>query len=355
MSHPYSDLPETAFWRSGVAEADPAAPLGLYRPKFPLDREAGIATAGSCFAQHVGRALRDAGMTVLDAEPSPPKCPYPVARAYGYGIYSARYGNIYTVRQLVQLIEDARAGHVDPDAIWPRAGRFHDALRPTIEPDGFVSAEEVSALRLEHLAALRGLFAATSCFIFTLGLTECWADRQGGRVYPTCPGVVAGRFDPTRHAFLNLRHAEVLADLERARALLQGFNPGMRMILTVSPVPLTATAAGGHVLTATMRSKAVLRSAADEFAATHPDVDYFPAYEIVTNPAARGRFMHGNLRDVTAAGVQAVMSTFLSAHELAADDLAAQVRPRHPAAGRNAAEVAEDLICEEILLQAMRK
>ena len=61
MSHPYLNLPETAFWRAGVADADPAAPLNLYRPKFPLDRDAGIATAGSCFAQHVGRALRGAG------------------------------------------------------------------------------------------------------------------------------------------------------------------------------------------------------------------------------------------------------------------------------------------------------
>ena len=147
MTHPYSDLGGTAFWRSGVAEADPAAPVDLYRPKFALGRDAAIATAGSCFAQHVGRALRDAGMNVLDAEPPPLACPDPVARAYGFGIYSGRYGNIYTARQLAQLIADAQAGHVDPTAIWPRAGRFHDALRPTIEPGGFVSVEEVRALR----------------------------------------------------------------------------------------------------------------------------------------------------------------------------------------------------------------
>lgn len=350
MSHPYLDLPETAFWRAGVADADPAAPLNLYRPKFPLDRDAGIATAGSCFAQHVGRALRDAGMNVLDAEPPPLACPDPVARAYGFGIYSGRYGNIYTARQLAQLIADAQAGQVDPTAIWPRAGRFHDALRPTIEPGGFVSVEEVRALRLDHLRALCGLFAATSCFIFTLGLTECWADRQSGRVYPTCPGVVAGAFDPARHQFLNLRHAEVLADLERARALLHEFNPAMRMVLTVSPVPLTATASGGHVLAASTRSKAVLRAAADEFAELHDDVDYFPAYEIVTNPAAKGGFFHPNLREVTAPGVQAVMTVFLAAH-----GLRRQARPQPDAVGRSDAEMAEDLICEEILLEAKRK
>lgn len=350
MTHPYQDLPEAAFWRSGVADADPAAPVELYRPKFPLERDAGITTAGSCFAQHVGRALRGAGLNVLDAEPPPPACPPPVARAHGYGIYSGRYGNIYTARQLVQLIGDAQAGHVDPAAIWSRDGRFHDALRPVIEPGGFVSAEEVRVLRLAHLTALRGLFAATGCFIFTLGLTECWAERQGGRVYPTCPGVVAGEFDPERHEFLNLRHAEVLADLERARALLREFNPAMRMVLTVSPVPLTATASGMHVLAASTRSKAVLRAAADEFAARHADVDYFPAYEIVTHPAARGRFFRPNLREVRPEGVQAVMSGFLTAH-----GLPAPVPPPPAAPGRSPDEVAEDLICEEILLEAMRR
>lgn len=350
MTHPYSDLSATAFWRSGVAEADPAALAGLHYPKFALDPQVGIATAGSCFAQHVGRALREAGMKVLDSEPRPRACPLSVARAYGYGVYSARYGNIYTVRQLVQLLRDAVADHADPADIWPHGGRFFDALRPTIEPGGFASLDEALALRHAHLQAVRQLLAQTSCLIFTLGLTECWADRDSGRIYPTCPGVVAGRFDPARHVFVNLRHGDVLADLAEARRLLQGLNPGMRMILTVSPVPLTATASGGHVLAATARSKAVLRAAADEFAADHADVDYFPAYEIVTNPAARGRFFRPNLREVTAEGVQAVMSCFLAAH-----GLAVQPRPRLATIAVSASEAAEDVICEEILLEAARK
>lgn len=349
MTHPYSDLGGTAFWRSGVAEADPAAPVDLYRPKFALGRDAAIATAGSCFAQHVGRALRGAGLRVRDAEPAPSGCPQEVARAYGYGIYSARYGNIYTVRQLVQLIGDAVTGRTDPADIWAHQGRFYDALRPTIEPGGFTSAGEALALRCAHLRAVQGLFARTSCLIFTLGLTECWADRESGRVYPTCPGVVAGQFDAGRHVLLNLRHAEVLADLEAARTLLQGLNPGMRMILTVSPVPLTATAAGGHVLVATTRAKAVLRAAADEFATMHADVDYFPAYEIVTNPAARGRFFHPNLREVTPEGVAAVMGCFLAAHGLAAEP---QPQPVEHVAS---ADLTEDVICDEILLEAARR
>lgn len=47
MRHPHSDLPASAFWRSAVAEADPAAPAGIFAPKFGLGRDVAIATAGA--------------------------------------------------------------------------------------------------------------------------------------------------------------------------------------------------------------------------------------------------------------------------------------------------------------------
>lgn len=351
MTHPYADLPPTAFWRSSVAEADPQLPAGIHRPKFPLGPQAAVATAGSCFAQHVGRALRRAGIVLLDTEPAPQGSPPALSRAYGYGIYSARYGNIYTTRQLVQLLEDAGTGRVDLQDVWTREGRCYDALRPTVEPEGFASVQEVLALRRAHLEAVARLFAETSHFIFTLGLTECWRDRETGRVWPVCPGVVAGEFEPDRHEFINLGWQDVTEDLTRIRALLHRFRPGMRMILTVSPVPLTATGSGGHVLVASTRSKSVLRAAAGEFADSHADVDYFPAYEVVTHPAARQSFFRPNLREVTQAGVDTVMGAFLAAYEITTPEKP-DTRPKQLREGQ---EVAEDVICEEILLEAFRK
>ena len=55
----------------------------LYRPKFPIDRTMPIATAGSCFAQHIGRAMRTRGFNVLDAEPAPPGLDERGAQAFG--------------------------------------------------------------------------------------------------------------------------------------------------------------------------------------------------------------------------------------------------------------------------------
>lgn len=348
MTHPYSDLPPEAFWRSGVAEVDPAALGGLYAPKVKIGPQTRIATAGSCFAQHIGRALRGAGVSVLDAEPAPVTLPEATAREFGYGLFSGRYGNIYTARQLVQLLQDVQGGEVSEAFVWERDGRFYDALRPGVEPLGMDSAEEVLFLRRAHLAALRKMLAEAEVFVFTLGLTEAWIDAPTGRVFPTCPGVIAGSFDPARHVFHSFTPAEVRADLEAARSLLRGFRKRMRMILTVSPVPLTATASGGHVLPATVRSKATLRVAAGEFAAAHGSVDYFPSFEMITNPAARGRFFEANQRTVTAEGVQMAMAAFLGAQGLAEAPVAAEPveRPVEEDAGE------DGVICEDMLLDA---
>jgi hypothetical protein len=146
-------------------------------------------------------------------------------------------------------------------------------------------------------------------FIFTLGLTECWASREDGSVYPMCPGTVASSFDPSRHIYLNLGVADVVADMQAFIREVRAVNPGVKVVLTVSPVPLAATAEDRHVLVSTTFSKSVLRVAAEELARL-PDVAYFPSYEIVTGAFTRGRYFADDLRAVTEEGVDHVMRLF---------------------------------------------
>ena len=345
MATVFDHLPPSAFWRSGVVEPGPFGLSGLFQPKFPVTRDMAAATAGSCFAQHVGRALRGAGLNVLDVEPAPPGLDNPAV--YGFGLYSARYGNIYTARQLAQLLQDTATGHLRPGAIWHRAGRPYDALRPAIEPGGFASTEELQTLRAFHLHRLRDLFTQTDIFIFTLGLTEAWVDATG-TTYPTAPGLIADPPDSHDITFHNFTYPEVMQDLTAARDLLHAFNPAMRLLLTVSPVPLTATASGQHVLAASTASKATLRAAAQDFTAAHPDTDYVPSYEVITHPAAHGRFFAPNLRSVTQAGVDLVMAQFLHAHALAP-------LPATPTATPTPDTETDGLICEEALVEAFLK
>jgi hypothetical protein len=316
---PFSNLPPSAFWKAAVAAVAPDALSDLWEPRHPMAPGHRIASLGSCFAQHLGGPLRRAGLDVIDTEPPPPGLAGPAAQRFGYGLFSARTGNIYTAAQLAQLMADARDDRVDPTLVWTRDGRFFDALRPGVEPDGLTSVAEVVAHRHHHLARLRRMFADLDTLVFTLGLVEGWRDAAG-RAVPTAPGVIADPPEPATLTFHRAVVTEVMADLDRMVTVLADINPAARLLLTVSPVPLTATAGGDHVLVASGLAKATLRAAAEAIRQRHAHVDYFPSYDIIMNPAARGRWLAPNLRNVTPDGVAAVMRCFLAAQGLAEQD-----------------------------------
>jgi hypothetical protein len=315
VATPYAGLPPRAFWRTGVVEAV-FPPPDLFRPRWQLDRTDRIVTAGSCFSQRLGRALRGQQFRLIDTEPvsSDPRDLGDQAAAHGYGLYSARYGNIYTVRQLRQLLEEAYGRREPGDPVWEKDGRHYDALRPNIEPDGFGSPDEVRTARKAHLACVRAAFEQADVFIFTLGLTEAWVHKPSGQVYPLAPGVLAGRYDPAKHVMVNFRVGQIKEDFEAVLAQLRSINPRLRVLLTVSPVPKTATATDVHVLAASTYTKSVLRACAGELYEDHPEIDYFPSYEIIVAAKAAGQFYDVNLRNVSEAGVALVMRTFLQAY-----------------------------------------
>jgi hypothetical protein len=314
--NPYSNRPAKSFWRSAIAEVHYSDITDLWTP-FPLSHSDKIATAGSCFAQHIGKNLLNRGANYLDKEPAPAFFPdASVARRFGYGVYSCRYGNVYTTRQLLQLFEEAHGSRIPLERVWKKGGRFYDALRPSVDPVGQDSPETVVSLRELHLAKVREMFAELDVLVFTMGLTEGWANAQDNTMYPMAPGTLCGTFDSEKYSFVNLKHGEVLFDLKIFWEKLKQVNPKARMLLTVSPVPLTATATENHVLVATTYSKSVLRSVAGELADEFDGIYYFPSYEIISSHPSRGMFFDPNLRTVNKYGVDFVMNHFFSGNLL---------------------------------------
>lgn len=349
-SSPYEDVPGRGFWRSGVVEQNPHAIKELYTPKFPIRRHEAVATAGSCFAQHIARNLRARKFNVLNYEPAPRGMRDDLAQKYQFGTYSCRYGNIYTAAQLLQLAREAFGSTIPADRVWEKDGRFFDAQRPGVEPGGFASPEEVLAAREHHLAHVRRMLLEMNVFVFTFGLTEAWIHRESRTVFPTAPGTIAGTFDPEVYEFKNFTHAETLQSFVRfKRVLKRERKKTPRYLVTVSPVPLTATATGQHVLAASTYSKSVLRGVAGELFETHRDVDYFPSYEIITAPVTGGAFFEANQRSVTEAGVNTAMRTFLEQH----DPDSAPIAPEKDAPKPTDVQTSEDdLACEEAFLEA---
>ncbi len=277
---------------------------------FKISRSDNIVTAGSCFAQHIARYLTKAEFQHYVAEPAHPLLSPEIAEAHNYGMFSARYGNIYTSRQLLQLLERAYGKFTPEEDSWAHGDRFVDPFRPSINPDGFRTVEELRLDRDQHLTKVKLAIRRAKVFVFTLGLTETWSNKKDGSVYPVCPGVSGGVFDPDKYGLLNFSVNEVVADMKRAIRIMRAKNPKVRIILTVSPVPLAATAEDRHVLVSTTVSKARLRVAADILCQVLPDVHYFPSFEIITGQHSRGDYFDDTLRNVTDDGVEHVMSLF---------------------------------------------
>jgi hypothetical protein len=308
MSNPYDGAPGYRRWSRGVAAKGAATDPVVSWP-WKLVKSDKVAAAGSCFAQHMARYLKGSGFSFLDTEPPHPVLGAKVAEEFGYGVYSARFGNIYSSRQLLQLIRRSYGKFRPTEDVWEDSGRFFDPWRPAVQPDGFATKAEFDHDRAKHLAAVRRMFEELDVFVFTLGLTETWISTADGAAFPVCPGTVAGRFDPAKHAFVNLDVEAVTGDLTAFVSELRAVNPKARVIFTVSPVPLAATAEDRHVLVSTIASKSVLRAAADKVC-KQDGVDYFPSYEIITGPQARGRYFADDLRSITEDGVEQVMRLF---------------------------------------------
>ena len=308
-----------------------------------------VATMGSCFAQHLARHIAASGLNYYVAEPAPAGMPDEEARGRNFGVFSARYGNVYSVRQALQLFDRAFGLFTPSDAIWMRSdGRFVDAFRPGIEPAGFGAETAVRDAAADHLARVRDVFASCDWLVFTMGLTEAWRSREDGAVYPIAPGVAGGSYVPEKYEFVNFDVEEIATDLKALISKMRSVNKGAKVLLTVSPVPLIATYEKRHVWESTTLSKSRLRVAADLAERELSDVIYFPSYEIITSPAAGSRYYADDLRQVTEAGVKHVMRLF-GTHFFESEQ---DRRNTAPAAFATRGESMSDIVCDEEALEA---
>jgi hypothetical protein len=349
--HPYVDRPDYQFWRKepGLAESALFDPVG--QPTFRIAPQDKVVTAGSCFAQHVARYLAQSGFNFLVTEQPHPLLQESVAEQLNYGLFSARYGNTYTTRQLRQLLERAYGTFKPIDGAWQRAdGRWVDPFRPQILPGGYVSSREVKLDRKTHYSAVRRAIEQMSVFVFTLGLTETWMDRRDGAAYPLAPGVAGGTYDETIHEFRNFDVDDVAADLQWSLDFIRSHNPSVKFVLTVSPVPLNATALDRHVAVSTAYSKAVLRVVAERVCNANDLCDYFPSYEIITSPITRSAYFEDDAREIRSEGVHHVMSLFLKHY---ADMQAGIPDAAEPAPRRKARKVPSRMERAEALMQAL--
>lgn len=133
---------------------------------------------------------------------------------------------------------------------------------------------------------VRATLEQTDVLVLTLGLSEIWYDNLSDE--PLWRALTEDTFDPGRHVFRVETVEQTLEWLETIERIRNTHLPRLKIIFTVSPIPLKTTFRPVSAITANSVSKAILRAALDQFlrrheAVLHKSLFYFPAYEFVTN------------------------------------------------------------------------
>lgn len=244
-----------------------------FTPGFTLPKGGTIFTIGSCFARNVERALKERGfrlpaLDVLDSDDD-------------FKSVGSRVLNNYGAPSICNELKWAFEDETNEDACFYQMGNgwvdlhLHNTMRPA----------DLETVRLRRRALRAAYRSIVDCdaVIITLGLSEVWFDTQTGYYLNMAPRRSMLRECPDRFELHVLSYAETMENLREAIELIrEKGRPGIQVVVTVSPVPLTATYRDADVMVANTYSKSVLRTAAEEITHSYDFVNYFPSFESIT-------------------------------------------------------------------------
>jgi GSCFA family len=274
-------------------------------PKFKFRRNDKFYAIGSCFARGVENALAAQNVIVESAAPEFARLQAAKRQTSGLG-----FTNKYNTYSILNELRWA----LDPDTEFPRDSivpltntKWYDPhTNPTLE---FVDLEQTlqrRALTQNVTKRIRNCRAV----IITLGLAEVWRDVKADVFVNRTPMPSLFKTDPDRYEFQLSNFAANWTNVEAIYTLLSKFgHPDVHIVVTVSPVPLMNTFSTMDIVVANSWAKALLRAVAQEWAAAHQNVDYFPSYEIVQN-SDREAVWDDDLRHVKGTVVQHIMDLF---------------------------------------------
>ena len=135
----------------------------------------------------------------------------------------------------------------------------------------------------------------------TLGTAIVYRLRTTGEVVANCHKVPQHEFERKMATVDEMAHT-----LDEMLTALHGFNPDLKIILTVSPIRHIADGLDTNSL-----SKAALRIAIHEAMARHSDYcDYFPAYEIMLDDLRDYRFYTSDMVHPSDVAVEYIWQAF---------------------------------------------
>ena len=249
------------------------------QPSYRIQRGETVFTIGSCFARNIERHLHALGCKVPMMDLSLPADEWT-------GEPNGAMNKFHPPSFRQSLEWAAAIFDRDGKVVWGDcealafdvgSGKLFDLdLACTAVPrDRFIE-------RRQHIYDIVSTVFTADCLMMTPGLIEAWRDRRTGLYIHEAPTQKAMLAATDRWEMEILPYETCLTDLLAAIDVVRARNPQVKVLVTTSPVPMSATFSGKDVRIANSYSKSVLRAVCGAASAERPLVDYFPSYECAT-------------------------------------------------------------------------
>jgi hypothetical protein len=253
---------------------------------FSLSKSDSVLTMGSCFARNIEEHLVKFGCHV-------PPYEFRIPAEEHKGERANHVLSLFTppaFRQAIEWTESifVRDGKVRESDCEKLPFRFGDGKVVDLSLSGSLPVSYARFLeRRRDLYELYATVFRAECLLMTPGLVEAWYDLEQSYYTNSAPFYAGKLLDPKRYELRVLDHDECKVNLLTAIDLVRKHNPKIKVLITVSPVPLRATFTDQDVLIANTYSKSVLRAVCKEIVDERPLTDYFPSYEAVMLSTSR--------------------------------------------------------------------
>jgi GSCFA family len=308
----------TRWHKQGIDPKDPNGPFACQRlrrpvfvpaltPLFRIDKKDRLFAMGSCFARGIESALKARGFRVESAAKDFDKFVVDSTKK----VTALGFTNKYTTYSMLNELRWA----LDPSTHFPEESLVdlddQRCIDPHINPTLMATNHAGTLERRRIIQEVIHRIAYCHVVFLTLGLVEVWYDTQAQVHLNTTPNKDMHRMFPGRYEFMASNYLQNMDNMENLYSLLAVYGrKDLQIIVTTSPVPLQATFTGQDIVVANTYSKSTLRAVAQDFAAAHDNVQYFPSYEIVMN-SDRDQSWEDDLRHVKGAMGKHVMDVFM--------------------------------------------
>lgn len=226
-----------------------------------------ISSLGTCFAEEISKRLNSKELIVNYL--------YKEKNIYNF---SANWGRVYTLANLFQILKYSLTNDVKIE-IEKDQEKFIDLYREH-SVNSFNSINEAKQSIKAHRRNSKEALIDAQCIVLTLGQNEVWFDKYKKIYTGSAPSVSLRKKFPERFCSKELTYNQNKTFLISSINLLRMYNPTVKIILTVSPVPCFASFISENIISQGFAGKSILRSVIHEVCKKIEGVVYFPSFEI---------------------------------------------------------------------------